>query len=186
MRTAGTRAWAGRILAAASTVAMAGTAVACMNGGTPAKAKPATTGATATSGRPTAPAARPVSSDPCARSGGKYHGKIIKVFPAVGVEAGKPEYHGGGALQVWRSATCGTVWAKMIRSAENTDVATDGSAGVWSPNRDHAKVGDETFTVSRWSHESRAFRLPPHARFEVMGGYLGHRYQFEAGGKGRL
>ena len=184
-------AWVGRIRVVASVVAVAGSAAACTGGGGASGASasggsPAEVSPSVTSSGPaqSAPAkGKPVADDPCPASKGKYGGRIIKVFPAVGVEAGKPEYHGGGALQVWRSIRCGTVWAKMIRSPEETrGSATQGSAGIFVPDHAHATRDNETFSVSRWSYESPAFRLPAHASFEAAGGYLG-KYQYEAGGK---
>lgn len=183
MRTVAVRACASRIRVVGAAFVVAAPAVACAGGGTSAKMSSPATATISMPAHSTSAKGRPVADDPCAAGKGKYGGRIIRVFPAVGVEAGKPEYHGGGALQVWRSVRCGTVWAKMIRSPEETRRGpTEGSAGVAAPDYDHPRQRKETFTEARWSFESPALRLPSHARFEVRGGYVG-MYQYEAGGK---
>jgi hypothetical protein len=112
MRTAAVRTCASRIGVMGAAFAVAASAAACAGDGTSGKAPPRGTATAGMPARSTSAKGRPVAEDPCAASKGKYGGRIIKVFPAVGVEAGRPEYHGGGALQVWRSARYGTVWGR--------------------------------------------------------------------------
>ncbi|MCW2862820.1 MAG: hypothetical protein JWP48_4528 [Actinoallomurus sp.] len=108
--------------------------------------------------------------------------KIVKSFKIMGYDSEGNAVTRGGTLQVFRSATCETVWVRTVKAEQYNDVARDtGVAITYYYDVDQQQtLRVSNHTVVLGALETKAVHAGRHGTAWVEGGFLGD-YQFDSG-----
>jgi hypothetical protein len=128
-----------------------------------------------------AASAAAVKTDSCVQTHDKYHGRLVKSFKIMGSDSEGNPVARGGTLQVFRSATCATVWVRTVKAEKYNDVARDTAAGITYYDVDQQqtiRIYDSAHTLG--ALETEAVHAGRHGTAWVAGGFLAD-YQFDSG-----
>lgn len=119
-------------------------------------------------------AAAPRSSAACTNAAGKYHGTVVALYTLVGYDSQGRPMEEGGTVKVWHSATCGTLWARLVKRAKYMDVARQTGISLDFYNTDLQRddyLSDDAMTQG--SVETRAVPVGAHGSTHVIADFLG-------------
>jgi hypothetical protein len=122
-----------------------------------------------------------VKADPCVQAGDKYHGEIVKSFKIMGYDSEGNAVTRGGTLQVFRSATCQTVWVRTVKAEQYNDIARETGVAITYYDVDRQQtLRVSNYTMVLGALETKAVHAGWHGTAWVEGGFLGD-YQFDSG-----
>jgi hypothetical protein len=116
----------------------------------------------------------PRSSTACTKAAGKYHGTLVGQYELIGYDSQGQPKEKGGALKVWHSHTCGTLWARVIKDTAYTRVARE--TGVLVDFYNTALKRDDYLSktaTTKAAVETRAVPVGAHGSAHVIGDFLG-------------
>jgi hypothetical protein len=119
-------------------------------------------------------ATAPRTGTACTEAAGKYHGTLVGQYELIGYDSqGRPEER-GGALKVWHSAACGTLWARVVKDAAYTTTPRETGISIDFYNTNLMRDDHlSTSATTKGALETRAVPVGAHGSAHAIGDFLG-------------